>query len=134
MTEEKENKITTTIRMPVSLHKRMTDEVQRRKYTPEKTSIDGLVQEALKAYLDSSERAGEGSNPLAGLSAEHQRTIRDIIEIYREHSRDPIYLALFNTAKLAGTNLAKSRSATPHDAKKKTPGSGSEHGRSRTGT
>lgn len=74
MPEDKDTVVQTTVRMPKSLHKAMTDEVQRRKYTDEKTSIDGLIQEALRAHLgrpaEPTPESGEGDAKVVSISGE----------------------------------------------------------------
>ena len=50
--------IKTTVRLPVDLHKALTDEIQRRKYTPDRISMDKAVQEAVALWLERS-AAGE---------------------------------------------------------------------------
>ena len=50
--DSKEKIIQTTVRMPVSIHKALTDEIRRRRYTTEKTSIDRAVQEGITLWLD----------------------------------------------------------------------------------
>jgi hypothetical protein len=69
MSENEDQIIQTTIRMPVSLHKLLTDSVQRRKYTPEKTSIDALVQDAIRAHLGGGGMTGDNdrNTPKGGL-------------------------------------------------------------------
>jgi hypothetical protein len=52
-----DEKIQTTIRMPVAVKRRLDEEVNRRKYTASKTTIDRLVQDAVVAMLDANERA-----------------------------------------------------------------------------
>ena len=105
MPEEKEQKITTTIRMPMSLHKALTDEIQRRKYTDQKTSIDKAVQEAISRWLSTGTTGQENDlldfSSIRDLPVEVRDQLIEVALILRDEPNSPEGRALKTQIKVA---------------------------------